>query len=983
MYLLRSVLRRALVAIAIFMFIAQISVAATTPQLIFKHFGTRDGLPSSQIYQVIQDHQGYLWFCSDHGVSRYNGYEFKVFGSSEGLIDNTVFKLQEDAHHRIWMQTISGRLFYLENDSVRAYKYNSKVVACVKRSIPLNFYVDDFENISFTVSNNGAFRIDTKGVLSRYFNVDVSCGSNQILLHEKTANACLALNASWAPNDIPTSLVIRGANEVMDTIILNEYFEGPVFCRRLKNGRFLVSLGGTLFEYKNHILTQLFSSDLRINWIAEGNDNDIWLCTHKGLLRFRNEKFDGQIDVQLPTEFVTGVILDHENGLWVTTLFSGVYYLKNSTITTLDNSKFYNDKPLCITGSPSGLYIGYQNGKIAKCVNNKLTELSYVVPTEQISSLWYDKYSGDIFVARKNPGVIRNEHFFEMNPSKTNVLKGDFERTSSGLLLNQTVNNLFIIKKDSLLHYISFTERSNCIFKTSAGILLAGTNNGVFSLNEGKRTLEPYHTEIFSGVRVDDIQEYHGHLLFLTHGVGLFELFEGKMKQWTTKNGLCSNVLHNIVVSEKSIWITSNRGVTRLEPDQGFLNLKFTNLNVDAGLPDNEINAIEVYHDTIWVACGNSVVCFPEMADFTNYVLPKVSLTDVLVNGHPVVLSSQLELPAGSNNLSIGFEAISFKSGSGLLYKYVLVNGSDSVSSLTADRRVEFLSLLPGEYLFKVNAMNSSGLWSDHSLEFRFVIFPPFWKTWWFLCLIFVSVVFVWWRWFHKRIDRVRMEEQRKAETNRQMASLEMKALRAQMNPHFIFNVMNSIQDYILNNDSQSAQKYLTKFARLVRLILNNSLENEVLLSDELMASELYVELELQRFEGKFTFEVDVAPELKHSSLLIPSMLFQPYLENAIKHGISNKVGKSVLILSVQEISGELIVVIEDNGVGRAAASQWNSHYTNDHISLGTLITASRMESYNESFQTKINIRIIDLYDSNGDAAGTRVELNIPMRYRT
>jgi len=224
----------------------------------------------------------------------------------------------------------------------------------------------------------------------------------------------------------------------------------------------------------------------------------------------------------------------------------------------------------------------------------------------------------------------------------------------------------------------------------------------------------------------------------------------------------------------------------------------------------------------------------------------------------------------------------------------------------------------------------------------------------------------------------VRKEEEWKAELDRQLLVLESKALRAQMNPHFIFNVMNSIQDYILKNDSKSAQRYLTKFARLVRMILDNSLESEVLLVDELKANSLYVELEQQRFNDKFDFRYEVDPELETRSIRIPPMLIQPFLENAIKHGIGHLQRKGILLLKASLEHSDVVIVIEDNGVGRKAAEEWSSQNVKDHHSYGSLITGKRVEALNAMLHLNISLVVEDLIDVNDMAIGTRVVLRFP-----
>lgn len=224
------------------------------------------------------------------------------------------------------------------------------------------------------------------------------------------------------------------------------------------------------------------------------------------------------------------------------------------------------------------------------------------------------------------------------------------------------------------------------------------------------------------------------------------------------------------------------------------------------------------------------------------------------------------------------------------------------------------------------------------------------------------------------------VEEALVADFNKKVSEIEMRALRAQMNPHFLFNVLNSIKLYMVQNNSQQAAAYLTKFSRLIRLILNNSKSKLVLLSQEIDALKLYIELEQLRFNNKFDFKIDVAVNMDIDFLEIPPMILQPFIENAIWHGLMHKVdGKGMLIINIQEKAGHIKILIEDNGIGRAKSQSINRRSPTKHKSFGMKITTERIDIVNHIYDTNASVEIIDLKDEKDNGNGTRVIINLPI----
>jgi sensor histidine kinase YesM len=232
---------------------------------------------------------------------------------------------------------------------------------------------------------------------------------------------------------------------------------------------------------------------------------------------------------------------------------------------------------------------------------------------------------------------------------------------------------------------------------------------------------------------------------------------------------------------------------------------------------------------------------------------------------------------------------------------------------------------------------------------------------------------------YKKRISHIRKKAHQQSVFRQQLNELENKALRSQMNPHFIFNSLNSINSYIIKNKTDEASAFVTKFARLIRLILDNSMESSVLLERELMALNLYIEIENKRFENKFTWQIEVDPELDTSHLLVPPMVIQPYVENAIWHGLLHKDTPGMLRIRLHKRGSFLEIDIEDNGVGREAAIDLRSKTSLKTKSHGLDVTAKRIMNFNGDILEAEAVRITDLFSPEGKPSGTAVMLKLAL----
>jgi LytS/YehU family sensor histidine kinase len=255
-------------------------------------------------------------------------------------------------------------------------------------------------------------------------------------------------------------------------------------------------------------------------------------------------------------------------------------------------------------------------------------------------------------------------------------------------------------------------------------------------------------------------------------------------------------------------------------------------------------------------------------------------------------------------------------------------------------------------------------------LRIRFVITPPFYKSWWFLLLVAVTAVAFVFFLFKRRLSAIKKQ----AALKQKIAETEMMALRAQMNPHFIFNCISSIDNFILGNQKENASTYLNKFARLIRNVLDNSKSDVVPFRKDWETIQLYLELEMIRSNHQFSYQLQASEVLLAGHYKIPPLIVQPYIENAIHHGLMQRNDNNGKLIVIADIDNELLrFTIQDNGIGRERSAALKRLNPLQHTSYGMQLSAERIAIFNNDQQN--SIRITDLKDEDGNATGTLVEV--------
>jgi sensor histidine kinase YesM len=355
---------------------------------------------------------------------------------------------------------------------------------------------------------------------------------------------------------------------------------------------------------------------------------------------------------------------------------------------------------------------------------------------------------------------------------------------------------------------------------------------------------------------------------------------------------------------------------------------------------------------------------------------PVVFINNIKINGADTTTLNYYELNHNQNNIEFNISGV-FGGKSELQYKYIL-EGKEKEWNYSTNTNVYYTSLTPGNYTFKVFAMSDTGIWSKIPAVLSFSINTPFYSSLWFissaiflLIAVVLIIIFI--------INRkAQLKDKALEEEKRKVLVSELHALRSQMDPHFIFNTLSSIQSFITKNSSKDAVNYLSKFSKLMRGTLENTKKQKISIKDEIEILELYMDLEKLRLDNKFNYQITIDENIDIQFEEIPPMLIQPYVENAIWHGISHKTSLGLIKISFQLVNENLLKCeIEDDGVGRVRAGELNKK-VGKNTSLGMSITKERLEIINSLKNSKLNINIIDL-EENNISKGTKIELFIPL----
>lgn len=938
----------------------------------YRHISVEDGLPSSFVTALLQDSKAFLWIATDQGVVRFDGNEMELFGIKNGLSDNHVVGIYEDATQRIWCYSLSG-LSYYEKGKMQRYLYNDKIVEALKDDQIRSIYVDSKSNV-WVDSDHNAFRVDVSGMLHNAFSGALNDGVLEI------KNITDDFQVSRRKARVFDRVIWNTQTDTLRYHLKNQPVnignEGALHISALKNGSLLVNGGSHWLNlHKDQTKDQLLTNEEMTSGAYQFDDEHLWVG-FKDIGVYKNLK--KQPEQFLEGKSVSAVLMDHEKAYWFATLGDGLYYMPSENFLHYDAEKYFGKGKITgITNTETDLWLGMENGGLYR-INEK--EWEKWLQLEEIRCLASDT-NDHVWIAAyystfelNNKGKLLNEYFI----------------SPSCFAIGQN-NSVFYVKENKIYHRNGNEVRIDTIpnanfrrvstFWENEKELWLGTQKALWHWDYQSKTLENWtEKQALLKSRINGIAQLSdGKMCFATYGAGLL-LYDGNAwEHYTEKDGLASDFCNGLYVKDSQIWLPTTAGLSKLdflENDQK--KPRISNYSINNGLGFNDPKDLRIIEDQLWVINnrGLTVGNIKEME--SNQVKPPVHIKSVRVNGAAMPFYDQLKLDHDQNQLVFRFAGLSYKSAGKLKYEFRLKN-ADAAWTRTETNEVQYSGLSHGDYEFQVRAMNADGYWSETPVSIRFTIACPIWKTWWFRALFVLLIGILVFYLFKRRLNIL---EEKNQLTQQSLAS-EQKALRTQITPHFMFNALNSIQWLIANNDKFSAIESTARFARLMRNVLENSMDSEVSLAKETETLDMYLKLEGLRFKGKFSYKLEADPEVDATHERVPPMMIQPFIENAIWHGIMKKVPQEGHVhINFYYEEDYLVVKVEDDGVGRQYAQQMESENQGERKSFGISIIEERLKILNQQHHKQMRIEIKDLFDDDGKAKGTRVLIYLDRKFK-
>jgi len=956
-------------------------------QYFFKNYTPESGLQFVQVSSLFQDKKGYLWSGGYGGLIRFDGKTFINYGVKSGLIDHNVNTISEDDEGRIFIGTTKG-LSVIKNNKITNYAKSAGLLTTNITSLCKGFhnkmyigtakglftFKDDKISSVEKLSNykiNCLFKSDTTEI---YIGTDkglIIYGHNKFeVINQTTGLPSNQINCITRSNNEIAIGTDKGLclYNVLSKKIINYTIETGLIDENisalLNQNEFLwvgsqtglLRFNGKQFDYYN--IGYDNNSNLVRCMLADREDN-VWLGTHSGIFQYRDNSFSTFDKVNGPgNAFIFQIFRDRNENLWMCSENNGVYkytppYFKKYGI---------NDglgTNVCKTGiqdNEGRLLFGTKNG-LVQFKNEKFTSIP--LPKEFTGSY---------------------EMLYQTKDNTTWIAGGN------GVASLKWKNNIAEIKYYKLPVDIAYQVYA--LYEDDKNQLWIGTSPaGLFKIQNNKII----HVSKDLGLAEEDyfaVRSYKEYILSASlSGLFILNTTNGKIKYITEQDGLNSDLVYSIEFAEnkKSLWIGTNQGINKLNIEKYFSTnqIEIKSFGKQQGFMGVECNSNGIWEDkdgSLWFGTVSGLVKHEPFNVKLNNTKNTTLIQNIKLFSEDTLLENNSELKNSYNTITFYYKGICLTNPEKVLYVKQLEGLEKEWSKPSKEDYSKYANLAPGKYIFKVKSCNNEGLWDETETTFTFTILKPFYTTWWFILLMIAGISLIIYFTVMIRIRSIKKKQRLEYERKVEMSKIELKALRSQMNPHFIFNSLNSIQHYIFKTKTDEAIKYLSKFARLVRIILNNSNKPTVTVGEDIEALKLYLELEQMRFEDKFDYEVIIDSSVDTDYDIMPPLLTQPYVENSILHGLNPKPGKGKLTISFQSKNNFLVCTITDNGIGREAAAEIKRTMPiSKHKSLGMQITEDRLKILNEINNSQLSVDIFDLKDESGNAAGTKVELYIPI----
>lgn len=934
----------------------------------FRQFDTRSGLPSTQVQGIFEDSKGYIWAITDRGASRYDGYEFKTFTTRNGLPTNSVLLINEDHENRIWFMCNTGEYCYLKDDSVHVYGGNSRIKSMLKDKLPGPFYFDDHDTMWVTTFS-GIQLFKCYGDSVQEYLPQVSSNENPTYYLRKVGEKLITLQVGEVT---PENRISTNDNI---SYLLNVAGECKLACsvQVSENLWAVAGPGGfVVFDEKANLEAYFESSPYLFSTLEHDRSGNLWLTNSNGAYRLRDyNNGPSDADVYFEGHFITAVLQDKNGNYWFGDRDNGLFFVPVIDLKVYSTGVIgKQNKTISIKPYQDKIFYSDASGQVYQLKEEEATPLHMTQVPSGVSLDFAFTTKGNIITGNK-PILVNTKTGKSQLLDGTSTIRKSITK-KDGTCVFALADGLGFLDKNetwSRSHAESFKERSNCVYEDPNGIIWIGTNNGLWKYDGTSYSsvdeLSPLK------LRITEITAWNDWLLCATRNAGIVFYKAGQVVQIGEEQGLISDMTDCVVSDQNKVWVGTASGIHHLNivalvP----LNIQFKLISDQKGLPSNEVNDIFLFQEKLYVATNNGIC----VLNSNSAALPATASTTFIhgfeVNGRTNT-DQHPELAWNENTISISYNSLYYRTAEKTRYRYKL-EGLFSHWIETTSRKAEFPELSAGEYKFIVTSMNEDGEWgSEASMSFH--ISPHYSQTTWFRVLVLVMVVMIATIIFYF----IYRGKKQQLENRAKMSELRQQALNANMNPHFIFNALGSIQHFINTGKGQDANEYLSDFSKLIRMNLETNQQSEVSLEDELERLELYLKLEKLRFDDKLNYDIQIDAELNKYELMIPPMLLQPYVENALLHGILPSEHKGNLHIHISSLEGGYYQIsIIDNGIGLHASQK---RPRNGHKSMALAMNKERLQILEKQNGKKYSISIKDLSADAENRRGTQVLLVLPV----
>lgn len=960
-------------------FLLSLHQTGVAQQVHLPHYTTKNGLPSNNCYYTLQDKKGYLWIATEAGVSRFDGSVFENFTIDDGLPDNQILQLREDRKGRIWFFALNGELSYFYNGII-FNQHNDKQLGSLNfNGVVVSFFEDNIGKTWFGTSNNliGIWDGNKASAIKPAANIPYKYQNT--FIYQDDNGDIKALNSSFgfiykdsnfvphANGSLPISyktiqhapnkgiyfidhegLKLRNADSTRHILSLNKQLLNTNLghINVDKGGLWLCNNAGAIYIAHNGT-TKQYLIGTKVNQTLTDKNENVWFTTENGLYKLPPVKDQLYKYQHKHNNVFKSITKDSSNRLWLGSTNGSINILdiktkKLAEIKLADTSKFNLIKQLAIDSKNQQLFFASDYG---------LGTINLNYPSKK--EIHFLKESNNVFFVIKN---------FAFDASKKLALS-----LSSGVVIIEDRKQLEFSSLKYKEQQNFFKDRSYSVFFDKGQHLWFSNTSGLFELNG--TSLQPhYNHHLLLTKRINDIQQLQdGSMAMATDGYGIIIYNKNKITHTVNKkNGLHNNIINKLFVKDQYLWAISNTGINRIliEGD----NIKINSFDDIDGIISDNLNDLYIDRDTAYFATNNGLVYFAHNPSQPYSIAPTVHINSIINNHKLLDLTyNAFVFRPHEQNIIINYSAIDFKNKN-ILYRYRLKSNGKWVE--TKNRRLELSALEPGEYTFEISAKNQNSEWSTPT-TIKLSLVSPFYQSWWFMGGLIVLGTYAIYSITSHLSKKQKDKEQEQLLLKNEILMLEQKALQAMMNPHFVFNVMNSIQHYINTKNTASANKILTGFARLIRKNLEMCTQSYITLVEEIDYLNLYLDLEKSRFGDKLQYAMNIDPHIDIEETFIPSMLLQPYIENAIWHGIMPKEEGGHLTINIwQQDENYLLIEIIDNGIG----IENSLHLKKDtYQSKGMELTHNRIKLLN-----KIEAKAIQLNVKQNGKTGTTVSIRIP-----